>query len=216
MKIGRHLVITLLILPLIVFFGCSRPNQEVSAAGTIENSIYKNSYFGMEIPFQKSWHILDARMVRALEQYGAKAVAGSNRNDIEQTKHAISKVENLVMATMYPISGEGYYNPSFTCTALSLNVARNISSGKDYLLLVRNSPAPAKFAYSDPSDIRQSRIDGVLFYVLARNTKYSGFDIHQEIYATVVKNYLLSFILTSETNEQCTALLQVLGKVRFH
>ena len=85
MKIGRHLVITLLILPLIVFFGCSRPNQEVSAAGTIENSIYKNSYFGMEIPFQKSWHILDARMVRALEQYGAKAVAGSNRNDIEQT-----------------------------------------------------------------------------------------------------------------------------------
>ena len=127
MKTVRHLAITLFIVPLIVFFGCSKPNQDVSAAGSIENSIYKNSYFGMEITFPNSWHILDPRMVRALEQYGAGAVAGSNREDIEKIKHAISKVENLVMATMYPISGEGYYNPAFTCTALSLNVARNIS-----------------------------------------------------------------------------------------
>jgi hypothetical protein len=203
----------LIIICIFLVWGCSKNASEEVDFGTIENSVYKNKYFGLTISIPAEWSIQDQESLQRIMKTGTEVVAGEDKNLKAVIKAAELQTVNLFFAFKHPLGTPVAFNPSIACVAERISQMPGIKRGKDYHFHARKLFESSQMDVSFPRDISTDKLGDVDFDIMYVQMELPGNTVQQEYYATVMKGYALTFVV-SFTNEEDKAVLgEVLNSI---
>jgi hypothetical protein len=202
MKTIRFRSIFLIIVCITLSAGCGKKAAEEFDLGTVENSVYRNKYFGFAITLPSNWNIQDEESRRQIMNAGAKALAGGDKNpDLSQLQTA-----NLLTAFKHPINSQVPINSSITCVAERVIQEPSIAKGRDYLLHSRKVLEASRVDVSFAKEMSTEILGGRGFDVMYLKMSVGGKSIEQAYYATIIKGYALVFVISFATEEDKATL----------
>ncbi len=184
--------------------------------GTIEDSVYRNEYFGMTVSFPPDWSVQDQRAQNDLIDAGAKAVIGDDENLKAAYKVSELRTVYLFMLFKHPIGTPGVPNAGITCAAERIRDLPGIASGKDYLFQMKKALQAGQFKTSFPEAESTEEIGGRLFDLMHVEMQIGGMTIRQKNYATIMNGYALTFLTNFSDPDQESELDSILSTVEFH
>lgn len=207
--------LSLIIVCIILFWGCSKKASEEIDFGTIENSVYKNKYFGLTITIPAEWSIQDRESFQRITKTGTEMIAGEDKNLKAMIKASELQTVKLFAAFKHPFGTPVSFNPSIACLAERISHAPGIKRGKDYLFHARKVFESGQMDVSFPGDISTEKLGAIDFDIMHIQWALHGTTVQQEYYATVMKGYALVFIVSFTTVEQKAALDKALNSIVF-
>lgn len=187
-------------------------------SGTIENSVYKNRYFGFKLTLPEGWSPLDQNTQEEMEKVAGKLIA-ANQKGLDAMINASSKdAVNMFTVFKHPLGTPVPFNPSVMCMAQKVNHFPGIKKGSDYLYHLKTvldtlDFGPISVEYSGSTDTEE--LGGVDFDVFDLRVQFGITVITQKFYARVMKGYVLSYVVTYQTWDEMDELDNCLGTVRF-
>jgi len=179
--------------------------------GAVDDSEYKNSFFGLKVSLPESWIIQEKEVNDELKQIGESGVKGKTRKIQKSFDQAAQKVTILLTATRDII---GIADNA----VLSLVVEKplppfRIKNGNDYLRLALQSykllQLPPDYKYSE--NIRSETLGGETFYYI--DVQQAGFT--QRFYATARKGYAVFFLVQFFKAEDLETMKEILRNSDF-
>lgn len=216
MKLTKRVLLPVLVLLIPVLLGCTKKATKEIDFGMFDGNSYHNDYFDMTINLPGEWSVQDSESTRRLKETGQKMLAG----DDKQLK-AIVKASDLLSVTLFVV----FEHPLGTPVPFNLNVigvAEKVShlpglkGGQDYLYHARKLLESAQVNYSFPKEPFSKTLGGKTFDAMYTETVMHGLTVKQEYYATIMKGYALSFIITFTDETGRTTLLNVLETLKFN
>ncbi len=200
----------------IVFPGCKKKESEKVSAGTIENSVYNNKYFGLTLNLPEDWSIQDKESSKELTKSGYKMLAGEDEN-LERTLNAAAENQQLMFfsASKYPIGTPVANNPNIIGTAELVKSKPGIERGSDYLYHVKNMLEMSGIKLTIEETATSEKIGGVEFDVIEVVLPFGNISIQQKYCTTIMKDYAISFILTYMSEEGKKSLKEILKTAKF-
>lgn len=185
--------------------------------GRIENSTYLNSYFNFEIAIPADWIVQNKEQMESLKKAGTDLVVGDNTNLKAAFKATEINSANLLFVYQYERGAAVEYNPSFLMVAENIKDFPGIKTGSDYLFQARRlmEQAQIKYDYLDTEFVKES-IDGVDFYKMNAEIVYMGIGIKQIYYASILKGFSLTVIISFTNDEQKNNLLTAINSMKFN
>ncbi len=199
----------------ILFWGCNKNASKEIDFGTIENSVYRNKYFGLTITIPAEWSIQDQESRQRMMKTGKEMIAGEDKNLKAMIDASELQSVNLFVAFKHPLGTPVTSNPSIACTAERIRHLPGIKRGKDYYFHLRKLFESSQMDVSFPRDISTEKFGGVDFDIMYVQMAQAGTTVQQEYYATVMKGYALVFFVTFTTDEEKAALGKVLDSIAF-
>lgn len=193
----------------------SKASDEIDF-GTIENSTYKNNYFGFSIKIPTGWSVQDEEMRQKIMDTGRKMVAGDDKNLNAAIKASEMQTLNLLTVFKYEVGSPVEFNPSIACLAEKIHHMPGIKRGKDYhfhtrRILENNQNITVSF----PKEIYTKEVDGINFDIMTLEMPFGSKTVKQKQYATVMKGYALLIIVSFLSSEEEAELEKVLESIRF-
>ncbi len=208
-----------LLLPLLLAFvaGCqeTKPAAEEIDFGTLENSVYRNEYFGMSVTLPPDWSVQDAETRRELMQAGGEIIAGDNASIKAAVKASEMTTVNLLTAFQHPLGAPVDFNPSLICVAEKLQLAPGVKTSEDYFFHAKKLFETSQLPVSFPQEITAETLGGKEFGVMHVDMMVPGVTVHQKYYVLITKGYAFSFIASYNTDEERSALQDILATVTF-
>lgn len=200
----------------IMFSGCKKKESAKPNAGTIQNGIYNNEYFGLTLKLPQDWSIQDAESSKKLTKFGYKMIAGDDKN-LERSLNAAAETQQLMFfsASKYPIGTPVADNPSIIGTAELVTSKPGIKRGSDYLFHVKNLLETSGIKITIKEAKATEKFGGVEFDMLEVVLPIGNISIQQKYYSTIMKDYAISFILTYTSKEGHEYLKEILKTVKF-
>jgi len=199
----------------ILFWGCSKNASKEIDFGTIENSVYRNKYFGLTITIPAEWSIQDQESRQRMMKMGKEMITGEDKNLKAAIKASELQTVNLFTVFKHPLGTPVTFNPGIACAAERIRHAPGIKRGKDYHFHARKVFESSQMDVSFPRDISTENLGGVDFDIMYLQITQAGTTVQQEYYATVMKGYALVFIVSFTTDEEKAALGKVLDTIVF-
>ncbi len=182
--------------------------------GNIENGLYKNAYFDMEISFNPNWTVQNKEQINTLiEQHGTTA---SVENEDFKAIIKASQINTAYLLTVfkYDIGSSVAFNPSFMAIAENTKNFNAIHTGKDYLFHAKKLMQKTEMQYSFNSKIAERTISNAVFHVMETQLHFDGKTILQEYISTVSKGFSLSFVITYATEDEKEALYAIINSIK--
>jgi len=200
----------------IVFPGCKKKESEKVSAGTIENSVYNNKYFGLTLKLPEDWSIQDKESSKELSEFGYKMIAGEDKN-LEKSLKAAAENQQLMFfsASKYPIGTPVADNPNIIGTAELVKSKPGIKRGSDYLFHVKNMLEMSGIKLTIEDKVTSEKIGGVEFDVIEAVLPFGNISVQQKYCTTIMKDYAISFILTYTSEEGKNFLKEILKTAKF-
>ena len=200
----------------IVFSGCKKKESDQVSAGTIENSVYSNKYFGLTLKLPEDWNIQDEESSKELTKSGYKMLAGGDEN-LERSLNAAAENQQLTffLASKYPIGTPAADNPSIIGTAELVKSKPGIKRGSDYLFHVKNMLEMSGIKLTIEETAKSEKIGGVEFDVIEVVLPFGNISVQQKYCTTIMKDYAISFILTYTSKEGKNSLKEILKTAKF-
>jgi hypothetical protein len=210
------------ILPFLLFLmlsSCSSTEKEkILNYGKIENNVYRNDYFAIEVKIPEGWVVQNRDQIEQLTQQGEERIKSVNKElakqiDLsqEQTVYLLTVFKNAVEEA----SPENSFNNSFMLMAEKLP-NDSFQNGKQYLVKAAQMLNQSGQYQRIDEGITAMQVDGRTFYKLKAFMDTPQLTIEQSIIATVWNNYALAFILTYADKEQMKELDDVISSVSFN
>lgn len=193
--------------------GCGKKASEEIDFGSVTNSVYRNEYFGLTVTLPSEWSVQDNEARQQMMQTGREVIAGDDRNLKAAVKASEMKTVNLFAAFKHPVGTPVPYNPAIACVAERVRQMPGIKRGKDYLFHARKLLEAGQLSVSFPSEISAESVGGRDFDVMPVDMSMAGMTIRQKYYPTILKGYALSFVLCFTTDEDESALQDILKTV---
>ena len=116
-----------------IFTGCKKKESAKPTAGTIENGVYNNEYFGLTLELPKEWSIQDEEANKELSEFGYKMIAGDDEN-MEKSLKAAAENQQIMFfsASRYPVGTPVADNPNIIATAELIKSKPGIARGSDF------------------------------------------------------------------------------------
>jgi hypothetical protein len=195
--------------------GCTKKASDEIDFGTINNSVYHNNFFGLNVPLPKEWSLQDQTEQRRLMKAGAKLVSGDDKNMEAMVKASELQSVNLFAIFEHPVGSPVPYNPSVISIAESVQHAPGIKSGRDYHYQAKKVLEGGQLEVSFPKDIYTQQLGGVDFDVMETQIKARGLVIRQKYYATIIKGYALCMVTSFTSDEEDASLQKILTGLSF-
>jgi hypothetical protein len=205
--------VTFIIVCIIIFFGCSKNASREVDFGTIENSVYRNKYFGLTITIPAEWSIQDQESRQRIVETGTEIMAGEDKNLKAVIKASELQVVNLLFAFKHPLGTPVTSNPSIACIAERIRQTPGIKRGKDYHFHARKLLESSQMDVSFPRDISSVKLGDVDFDIMYVQMALPGITVQQEYYATVMKDYALSFVVSFSNEKEKAELGKILDSI---
>lgn len=127
-----------------------------------------------------------------------------------------AKFPYLVTIFKYPQGAKVQFNPSFL-TIVEKTKGSSVTSGKEYLANVKKLLQDGKARYKLNDSLPPVVLGGVTFAVLEAEVSSESVTIKQRFYSAVIKDYALSFILTSSSDQgqEVKEMQKVLASIQF-
>ena len=204
------------IAPLVAAFVLLAGSQQRASGeidfGTIENSVYSNSFFGLTVQIPEHWHPQDQEVQRRFQKGGANLVLGHTNLTTGQ-KASFLQTVSLFAVTKYAAGTPA--NPNIGATAERVSQLPDIGRGSDYLRQVKKLFESGQFPVSFPKEIYPEKIGGQLFDVLEIQIAMPKSKLRQTYYSTIMKGYALNFSISFNTDEDELTLRNIVKTARF-
>jgi len=203
------------IVPMFMVLGCNA-NKKIFDYGQVENNIYYNSFFELEIKLPPDWNIRTKEQLQNLAESGKKIIAGDDKN-MKAIVNAVD-VDNAVLlgVSEYEVGSAVSYNPSFMLSAENLKNSPGIKTGRDYLFHCRKLLEQSQIKYDYIDEVFEKEvISNQDFYLMNATIKYMGLNITQIYYATIRNGFCLTMIVSFIDDEQKNDLDRIVKSVKF-
>jgi hypothetical protein len=201
--------IFLLVVCITLSAGCGKKASEEFDFGTVENSVYRNKYFGFAVTLPSDWNIQDEEARRQIMNAGAKALAGGDKNpDL-----AALQTANLLTAFKHPLGSKVPINSSIACVAERVVQEPSIARGRDYLAYSRKVLEASQVDVSFAKEMSTEILGGRDFDLMHVNMSLAGKTVQQAYYARIIKGYALVFVISYATEEDKATLKGVLNSL---
>lgn len=195
--------------------GCEKKAADEIDFGSVRNSVYSNAYFGLSITLPPSWSIQDQEARQRLMDMGGKMVAGDDKNLKAAVKAAEMTTVNLLSVFKHPMGAPVPCNPNIMCIAEQVRHMPGISKGTDYLYHARRALEASQMQASVLEEESTESIGGHDFNVMHIELSLGNLTVHQKYYAAIMKGYALVFIVSYTTDDDQSALKDILKTVTF-
>jgi hypothetical protein len=210
---------SLFIFLLVIVAGCRHSSRIPGDFdyGKVENGIYINKYFDMEVSVPSGWIVQSKKQADRVLNKEYKAIEETNKEIACRTQK--SAASTAVLLFVFKHSSDSVtngYNPYFIVMAEKLDSLSGIKTGIDYLENEKNLMHQAKTGYFVTSDYSLKNIGNKEFDVL-RFTKSIGeqMDVKRVYHVWIEKGFALDIIISFAFEEQEKELMDVLRKIRF-
>jgi hypothetical protein len=200
----------------LVLAGCEKKASDEIDFGTINNSIYKNNYFGMTVTLPSDWSIQSQEVQKRNLNTGEKILAGDDKNLGAVMKVSELKVVNLFSASKYPKGSPVPYNPSIISLAENVRDLPGIKRGSDYHFHAKQLLQSGSLDVSFPKDIYTQSLGGIDFDIMEAEIHVRGIVVRQKYYATIMKGYAVSIIISFTTDEDEASLQKIVDTLKFN
>jgi hypothetical protein len=206
----------LIVLFLVSFAACRKKASEEIDSGTIEDSVYRNRYFGLTVSLPENWSLQSEESNKEMAEMGTKMVAGENKN-LERKLNAVNEKQSLFLfsAFEYPLGTPVIYNTNISCVAERVSQMPGIKRGSDYLFHVRRILEMSQIDISFDEKITVENLGGIEFDVVCVECSFGDMNVKQKYYAAVMKGYAVSFILSFIDEDGESSLHDILKTVKF-
>ena len=211
----------------IILVGCFPQQQEVPKDespefvepenfdyGLIEKDIYKNAFFGIELPLNPKWHVQNREDIELRKAQARELIAGDD--DVLKSKLKASNITtaNLLTIQQYEVGTAVDFNPGISIVAENTKSAPGIKTGKDYHFHAKKYLQQAQLDYSFDKEIYTKKFGSRVFYVLETTLPLNGNEISQDFITTVMNGFSLSFIVSYANEDERAELYSMLENVK--
>jgi hypothetical protein len=184
--------------------------------GNIESGIYKNSYFNFTIKLPANWVVQSKEQNENLMDMGADMVAGDNAKMRAVLDASQVNTANLLTMFQHEVGSAVKSNPNIMIIAENLKNAPGVKDGGDYLFHTRKLIEQSQFKYDYLSkDFAIEKIGGIEFYRMDARMSYSGLEINQLYYSTVLRGFSFNIILSYSSDEEKAVLMESVNSMVF-
>jgi hypothetical protein len=181
--------------------GCGHNGKSEIEFGTISNSVYTNSYFGMAVKIPADWSVQSQETQQREFKTGEKMLAGQDKNMDAAIKASELRVVNLFAISKFPKGTPVDYNPSLLSLAEDVHDMPGIKRGSDYQFHAKQLLQSGSIEVTFPKDIYTESVGGVDFDVMEAEMHVRGIVIRQKYYATIKQGYALCIIASFVTDD---------------
>lgn len=209
---------TVILVCVLFFTACNSKSDKLSDNfdfGSIENHIYHNKYFGLEIKLPESWTVIDKEGQLRRREESKKIFGEKYKEMVEKMPDDIQNAALLTINKYHPDSMvQGIYNSSFAMVAENIKRAGKISAEK-YLDQASKLMKQAGMDVDVPDAYGKIKIGGKDFTVMPVTMRVRGYAISQEYCVRIEKGFALLMLLTYGNEEQRRELTDILNAVKF-
>jgi hypothetical protein len=196
----------------LVLAACHKKASDEIDYGTVTEGVYRNAFFGLELPLPKDWSVQDQQTRQEMAEAGTKLIAGDQGKALMRA--ADQQTVNLLAVFEHPYGSPVPFNPNITGVAERVRNSPGIRRGQDYLFHARKLLAGGQLKVEFPGDITTVKLGGTDFDVLEVKTDLQGMEVRQKMHATLIKGYVLLLISSFATPEQEATLQGILQGAR--
>jgi hypothetical protein len=208
---GAQIIVLTLLLA-----GCEKKASDEIDFGAINNSIYKNNYFGMTVTLPPDWSIQSQEAQKRNLNTGERILAGDDKNLNAVMKASELRVVNLFAASKYPKGSPVSYNPSILALAEDVRDFPGIKRGSDYHFHAKQLMQSGSLDVSFPKDIYTQSLGGIDFDIMEVEIHVRGIVVRQKYYATIMKGYAVNIIISFTTDEDEASLQKIIDTLKFN
>ena len=186
-----------------------------TAAGGVYGNTYNNSMFGFSYTYPAGWTPQGDATNQEIMKLGRGLAGGDDPARKAAFDVAMDRTYQLLTVFQYPVGTPGKPNSSIQVIAERVDFAPGIKDGRDYLL---NLETQIKIGAVHPEfseNITEFTISGKQFFRLDDDLRFPAGLIHQMYISAKLDKYILSFILTSRSQEDLKMLYNTLGSLKF-
>jgi len=198
---------------MLLLAGCEKKASDEIDFGSVENSTYRNNYFGMSMKIPAGWSVQDQDTQKRLMDAGAKVASGDDKNLQAVMKASELQTVNLLAVFKHPVGTPVPFNPCIMCVAERIRHMPGIKSGKDYHFHTKKFFQSGQMEVSFPKEIYTKQIGGVDFDIMTLQMSIAGQIVKQKQCATVMKGYALLFVVAFTNDEEEAELAKILESV---
>ena len=164
--------------------------------GSIENSVYENTFFKFKLPINPKWYVLDNEETDAVYKMGNDIVAGENESLKENLIAADINLAKLVTAFKEQPGTSYSFNPSLVINAENLKSAPLVKTTAQYIDLAKNllNQSNMQLKYIDEKD--KVKIGSQDFAFIQLENSFDGIVVTQDYYCTLKNGFVLLFIMS--------------------
>jgi hypothetical protein len=212
----KNNLLTTLIICLFTISCNNQGNPKIFDYGQVENMKYTNTYFDFEITLPDDWKFQSKDQLDNLNNRGRDLLAGDN--ETLKTALKASEINNAILlsANQYEAGAPVDYNPSISIVAENIKNFPGIKNGSDYLFQVRKLliQSQVKYEYVD-STFSKETINEFEFFKLNAGLNSLGINIYQIYYSTILNGFSLGIIISYNTEQQKSDMLEALNSIKF-
>ncbi len=186
-----------------------------TAAGGVYGNTYNNSMFGFSYTYPAGWTPQGDATNQEILKLGRGLAGGDDPARKAAFDVAMERTYQLLTVFQYPVGTPGKPNSSIQVIAERVDFAPGIKDGRDYLLDLETQIKRGGVHPEFSENITEFTIGGKQFFRLDDDLRFPAGLIHQMYISTKLDKYILSFILTSRSQEDLNMLYNTLGSVKF-
>lgn len=205
---------------LFVFAQCDTKKgiPETFDYGTIANGTYTNKFFDFEIAVPAGWHNSSKEEMDQLNEQGRELITGGDEQKKSEFKAAEVNTASLFQISKFSLEtvDTANFNMSVISMAEKIDTAQKIETASDYLVQVKQHLSNAQLPISIDEGTTTVMLGGKDFLALSTHYLIPGTPVDQVYYTTLLNGFALSFICTTQGDEQKTQMQEILSKLKFN
>lgn len=184
-------------------------------ASFIENGVYMNPYFGLEVTVPSGWTALDDDSSKQFNQRGGELMAGDSPELKKMLEQGRRQTVNL-FTLIKPLPAEsGGSNSGVTVIAVAEPVPAFVRNGEEYVTQVKLLLESAAVKPEFDGPITKETIGGVEFATQQLRITHLGLVVRQKLSATIRLEHAIVLTRAYTTDRGAEVLDEVLRTIKF-
>ena len=212
----KNIFIIPLSLILLLTLACSKKESEKIDLGIVENAVYTNKYFNFSLDLSNNWQVQENQTIQMMRERGKELLSGDDKNMQAALDLGDLSTVDLLLASKFPIGAEVAFNPNIAIVAEKIDLTAGVVSGQEYLESVAEILKGSRIQTQFDGIYDTTNLGGVDFANIRVTMTYMDKSVSQEYFASVIKGYALSVIISFTDENQYSALMDLLRTLKFN
>jgi hypothetical protein len=203
----------------IILLSCTQKpkqtNPENFDYGRIENGVYKNNYFGMEVPIPPTWVVQNKEQIEKMFKMAQDSASAVNKDyKLSMTPSQLTS-GSLLVVYRDTVGSTTEFNPGISIGFENVGKSPGLV-GKDVLIAAKNAMDKSNLGYQYDDDMPIIKIGGKDFYKMTVHTTSNGSPLTEEYIAGIQKGFALFFVMPYAGDEQKDDLYKIINGIKFN
>ena len=178
--------------------------------GEVNETSYKNTFFGFTLEFPNSWHRSDESEIEAKKRQGLDLLK-TDREKVNRAFEDSSKKEVIILA----IGDQGIGSTRGTNLGVGVLKQPNSQATANQVAAATKNFFLTNPKITQTEDVKNVTINGTEFSTFVIRTEINGVSINQKILITMRKGYSITFVYSYLNSEGLQSLDKIMQTLNF-